>query len=129
MPGCARPFGYAARQTHECDAAVLMRRHLAEFLGRCEERAGPTAVSFHQHSPSVSGISHQHSPSGRPVSHAGLGAWHGLGLGLIAAILVYEHAIIGPGDLRRIDRASFDLNGYVSLAYLACVGLDLWLRA
>jgi hypothetical protein len=30
-----------ARQTHECDAAVLVRRHLAEFLGRCEERAGP----------------------------------------------------------------------------------------
>ena len=60
--------------------------------------------------------------------HAGLGAWHGLGLGLIAAILVYEHAIVGPGDLRRIDRAFFDLNGYVSLAYLACVGLDLWLR-
>ena len=61
--------------------------------------------------------------------HAGLGAWHGVGLGLIAAILVHEHAIIGPGDLRRIDRAFFDLNGYVSLAYLACVGLDLWLAA
>jgi len=61
--------------------------------------------------------------------HAGLGAWHGVGLGLIAAILVYEHAIVGPGDLRRIDRAFFDLNGYVSLAYLACVGLDLWLAA
>lgn len=59
--------------------------------------------------------------------HAGLGAWHGLGLGLIAAILVYEHAILRPGDLRRIDRAFFDLNGYVSLAYLACVALDLWL--
>jgi hypothetical protein len=41
MPGCARPFGYVPRQTHECDAAVLVRRHLAEFLGRCEERAGP----------------------------------------------------------------------------------------
>ena len=59
--------------------------------------------------------------------HAGLGAWHGLGLALIAAILVYEHAIVRPTDLSRIDRAFFDLNGYVSLAYLACVGLDLWL--
>ncbi len=39
MPACARPFGYVPRQTHECDAAVLVRRHLAEFLGRCEERA------------------------------------------------------------------------------------------
>ncbi len=41
MPGCTRPFGYLPRQTHECDAAVLVRRHIAEFLGRCEERAGP----------------------------------------------------------------------------------------
>ncbi len=41
MPACARPVGYVPRQTHECDAAVLVRRHLAEFLGRCEERAGP----------------------------------------------------------------------------------------
>ncbi len=41
MPGCARPVGYVPRQTHECDAAVLVRRHLAEFLERCEERVGP----------------------------------------------------------------------------------------
>jgi hypothetical protein len=41
MPACARPVAYVPRQTHECDAAVLVRRHLAEFLGRCEERAGP----------------------------------------------------------------------------------------
>jgi len=26
MPGCARPFGYVPRQTHECDAAVLDAR-------------------------------------------------------------------------------------------------------
>ena len=41
MPACVRPVGYMPRQTHECDAAVLVRRHLAEFLERCDERAGP----------------------------------------------------------------------------------------
>ncbi len=41
MPVCVRPVSYMPRQTHECDAAVLVRRHLAEFLDRCEERAGP----------------------------------------------------------------------------------------
>jgi len=41
MPACVRPVGYMPRQTHECDAAVLVRQHLAEFLGRCDERAGP----------------------------------------------------------------------------------------
>ncbi len=41
MPACVRPVGYMPRQTHECDAAVLVRRHLAEFLECCDERAGP----------------------------------------------------------------------------------------
>lgn len=50
----------------------------------------------------------------------GLGPVHAVGVALIAAILVYEHAIVRPNDLSRIDRAFFDLNGYVSLAYLAC---------
>lgn len=47
-----------------------------------------------------------------------------LGVGLIAAILTYEHAIVRPTDLSRIDRAFFDLNGYVSVAFLCCVALD-----
>lgn len=59
--------------------------------------------------------------------HAGLGAWHGLGLALITATLIYEHAIVRPDDLSRINRAFFDLNGYISLAYLLCAGLELWL--
>ncbi len=79
----------------------------------------------------LSGLLHVVTLAGLVVVHlhAGLGAWHGLGLGLIAAILVYEHAIVRPGDLSRIDRAFFDLNGYISLAYLACVLLDLWTAA
>lgn len=46
------------------------------------------------------------------------------GVGLIAALLTYEHAIVRPGDLSRINRAFFDINGYVSVAFLLCVGLD-----
>lgn len=59
---------------------------------------------------------------------AGCGPWHALGVGLIAALLAYEHALVRPGDLSKLDRAFFDLNGYVSLAYLACAGLDLATR-
>lgn len=56
---------------------------------------------------------------------AGLGVAHLLGLLLIAAILVYEHWIVRPDDLRRLDKAFFDLNGYVALAYLAAVLVDV----
>jgi 4-hydroxybenzoate polyprenyltransferase len=58
--------------------------------------------------------------------NAGLGGWHGAGLALVAVILAYEHWIVGPGDLGKLDKAFFDLNGYVSLAYLAFTLLDLF---
>jgi 4-hydroxybenzoate polyprenyltransferase len=58
---------------------------------------------------------------------AGLGPWHAVGVGLIAVLLAYEHALVRPNDLSKLDRAFFDLNGYVSLAYLGCACLDLLL--
>lgn len=58
---------------------------------------------------------------------AGLGLWHLAGAVLIAAILSYEHWLVRPNDLSKLDKAFFDLNGYVSLAYLGCTLADLWL--
>ena len=41
-PYCRRQRSYVPRTTHECDAALLVRGHLAGFLERCEERGqGP----------------------------------------------------------------------------------------
>ncbi|TPV92599.1 MAG: 4-hydroxybenzoate octaprenyltransferase [Myxococcales bacterium FL481] len=57
---------------------------------------------------------------------ADLGPWHAIGLTAIAIILVYEHRIVRPSDLRAIDRAFFDLNGYVSLVYLGCALLAVY---
>jgi hypothetical protein len=37
VPACPRPGVYVPRQTHDCDAAVLVRRHLPGFLARLEE--------------------------------------------------------------------------------------------
>lgn len=37
MPACARLGVYVPRQTHDCDAAMLVRQHLAGFLERLEE--------------------------------------------------------------------------------------------
>lgn len=58
---------------------------------------------------------------------AGLGWIHGVGLAAIGAVLVVEHAIVRPGDLSKLGRAFFDLNGWVSLGYLAATLLDLTL--
>ncbi len=50
-----------------------------------------------------------------------LGWPYWVGLGIIAAVLVYEHSLVKPGDLSKIDKAFFDLNGYVSLVFFAAV--------
>jgi 4-hydroxybenzoate polyprenyltransferase len=48
-----------------------------------------------------------------------------LGVGVTAALLVYEHAIVRPGDLRRLDAAFFTLNGIISVVFFAFVALDV----
>lgn len=54
----------------------------------------------------------------------GRGVAYYAGCALIAGILAYEHAIVKPGDLSRIDKAFFDLNGYVSVGFFVCVLAD-----
>ncbi len=49
---------------------------------------------------------------------AGLGTIYLAGVAVVVAIFVYEHSIVRPTDLSRLDVAFFNLNGYVSLVYL-----------
>jgi 4-hydroxybenzoate polyprenyltransferase len=48
-----------------------------------------------------------------------------LGVAATAALLVYEHAIVRPGDLRRLDAAFFTLNGVISVVFFTFVALDV----
>jgi 4-hydroxybenzoate polyprenyltransferase len=54
---------------------------------------------------------------------AGLFYW--LGVLAVAALLVYEHSLIRPGDLRRLDAAFFTVNGVISVVFLGFVLLDV----
>jgi 4-hydroxybenzoate polyprenyltransferase len=49
----------------------------------------------------------------------GLAYW--LGVAAVAALLAYEHAIVRPRDLRRLDAAFFTVNGLISIVFLAFV--------
>lgn len=44
----------------------------------------------------------------------GFGVWYYAGLGVAAAILVYEHSLVKPGDLSRVDAAFFTMNAVMS---------------
>jgi 4-hydroxybenzoate polyprenyltransferase len=48
-----------------------------------------------------------------------------LGVGGTAALLVYEHSLVRPGDLRRLDSAFFTMNGVISVVFFAFVALDV----
>jgi 4-hydroxybenzoate polyprenyltransferase len=59
---------------------------------------------------------------------AKLGVVYWAGVGAIALLLVYEHAIVRPDDLRRVNRAFFHVNAAVGFVVLAVAAGDLWLR-
>jgi 4-hydroxybenzoate polyprenyltransferase len=54
----------------------------------------------------------------------GVGAWYWLGIAAVAGLLLYEHLLIRPDDLRRLDAAFFTVNGGISLVFFAFVLLD-----
>lgn len=64
------------------------------------------------------------------VAGAGLevGALYWLGVVATAALLAYEHAIVRPGDLRRLDAAFFTVNGLISIVFCVFVGFDVLVR-
>ncbi|MEN6350482.1 MAG: UbiA-like polyprenyltransferase [Syntrophomonas sp.] len=56
-----------------------------------------------------------------------LGSWYFTGVALMAVILVYEHYIVRPGDLSRVNFASFKINHYVGLIVFITTLLDIFL--
>jgi 4-hydroxybenzoate polyprenyltransferase len=56
----------------------------------------------------------------------GLGsdAFYWIGVVAVAALLVYEHLLVRPGDLRRLDAAFFTVNGVISVVFFVFVVLD-----
>ena len=56
----------------------------------------------------------------------GLGWPYWLGWTGIVGLLVWEHSLVRPGDLSRLDAAFFNVNGYIAVVALAAVIGGLW---
>ena len=54
-----------------------------------------------------------------------LGVVYLAGVGIVIIILIYEHAIVKPHDLSRVNLAFFTLNGMVSLVLMALSVVDV----
>jgi len=58
--------------------------------------------------------------------HFGLAGW--LGVAAVALLLAYEHSLVSPRDLSRLNAAFFTMNGVIAMVFLAFAAADLWLR-
>jgi 4-hydroxybenzoate polyprenyltransferase len=54
-----------------------------------------------------------------------VGVLYWLGVAAVACLLVYEHSLVRPGDLRRLDAAFFTMNGVISVAFFVFVLADV----
>ncbi len=53
-----------------------------------------------------------------------VGVLYWIGVGVVAALLAYEHSLVRPGDLRRLDAAFFTVNGVISVTFFVFVLAD-----
>jgi 4-hydroxybenzoate polyprenyltransferase len=53
-----------------------------------------------------------------------VGVFYWLGVAAVAALLAYEHSLVRPGDLRRLDAAFFTVNGIISVVFFGFVLVD-----
>jgi 4-hydroxybenzoate polyprenyltransferase len=51
------------------------------------------------------------------------------GVAIVAMLLVYEHSLISPTDLRRMDAAFFTLNGVISVVFFCAIAAAVLLHA
>jgi 4-hydroxybenzoate polyprenyltransferase len=61
------------------------------------------------------------------VYSLGLGLLSVAGVAAVTALLIYEHSLVKPNDLSRVDAAFFTMNGYVSMLFFIFWAADiLW---
>ncbi len=54
-----------------------------------------------------------------------VGGLYWAGVAVVGLLLAYEHLLVRPGDLRRLDAAFFTMNGVISVAFFAFVLADV----
>jgi 4-hydroxybenzoate polyprenyltransferase len=57
-----------------------------------------------------------------------LGGVAKIGIVLVGILLFYEHLIVSPKDLRRMNAAFFTLNGIISVVFFLFIATDVLLQ-
>jgi 4-hydroxybenzoate polyprenyltransferase len=56
----------------------------------------------------------------------GLGWMYWVAVGVVAGLLIYEHSLVSPQDLSRLDVAFFNVNGYIAIVLFVGVVAERW---
>ena len=59
------------------------------------------------------------------VAAFGLGKLAIAGVVIVAVLLAYEHSLVSPRDLSKLNAAFFTMNGVISVVFFAFIAADL----
>jgi 4-hydroxybenzoate polyprenyltransferase len=119
-------------------AAVTMWAGGFDVLYACQDYEHDRAAGLHS-LPQAVGIPAAFATArGMHLLALGLLAWFGalyhfrtlgwMGIATVGLLLGYEHSLVSPGDLRRLNAAFFTMNGVIAMVFLGFVAADLWWR-
>jgi 4-hydroxybenzoate polyprenyltransferase len=55
------------------------------------------------------------------------GLWYWIGVAIFCGLLIYQHTLVKPNDLKKVNMAFFTTNGIASVVFAIFVILDLFL--
>jgi 4-hydroxybenzoate polyprenyltransferase len=119
-------------------AAVTLWAGGFDVLYACQDFEHDRAAGLHS-LPQAVGIPAAFAAArGMHLLMMGLLAWFGalyhfrtlgwMGIGAVGLLLGYEHSLVSPGNLRRLNAAFFTMNGVIAMVFLGFVAADLWVR-
>jgi 4-hydroxybenzoate polyprenyltransferase len=59
--------------------------------------------------------------------YGNFGVWYWIGVGVFCALLIYQHVLVKPNDLSKVNMVFFTTNGLASVVFAVFVILDLFL--
>ena len=119
---------FAQRFGHDLDAGPYpLRGQLLALLGQRDQQAQPALRQQTKGQPAQHARGEQHVLVAR---HRRKGAGAGIDqhIAAVALLLLYEHMIISPKDMRRMNAAFFTLNGVISVVFFGFVAVDVLMR-
>ena len=60
--------------------------------------------------------------------YGGFGIWYWIGVSVFAGMLIYQHSIVKPDDLRKVNGAFMTANGIASVVFAVFVIGDIFFR-